>query len=118
MVRALLRTSTTPQTASPVSQPRLAATLASSVRCKLLAPIGAVGTQGVFVDDDSTGSWMTDVASELAHGNGTIDKAAAETGRDPREIRRLFDFAGTFGPAGRGFVHGPPEQWASNCCRS
>ncbi len=60
----------------------------------------------------SGGLWMTDVPGELAHGNRLIDEAAAETGRDPREIRRLFDFAGTFGPAAHGFVRGAPEQWA------
>jgi len=60
----------------------------------------------------SGGLWMTDVPDELAHGNRIIDDAAADAGRNPHQIRRLFDFAGTFGPAGRGYVHGPPQQWA------
>ena len=60
----------------------------------------------------SGGLWMTDVPAELAYGNRVIDEAATAAGRDPSEIRRLFDFAGTFGPNGRGFVQGPPQQWA------
>ena len=60
----------------------------------------------------SGGLWMTDVPAELAHGNRVIDDAATAAGRDPSEIRRLFDFAGTFGPIGRGFVQGLLQQWA------
>jgi len=60
----------------------------------------------------SGGLWMTDVPAELAHGNRVIDEAATAVGRNPGEIRRLFDFAGTFGAIGRGFVQGPPRQWA------
>jgi hypothetical protein len=40
-----------------------------------------------------------------------IDEAAVEAGRDPREIRRLYDSPGTFGPTRRGYLQGPPEQW-------
>jgi alkanesulfonate monooxygenase SsuD/methylene tetrahydromethanopterin reductase-like flavin-dependent oxidoreductase (luciferase family) len=60
----------------------------------------------------SGGLWMTDVPAELAHGNRVIDEAATAAGRDPGEIRRLFDFAGASGPNGRGFVQGSPQQWA------
>ena len=60
----------------------------------------------------SGGLWMTDVPRELAHGNRVIDEAAAENGRDPSQIRRVFDFAGTSEAGGRGFAHGSPGQWA------
>jgi|GEM_PF-1532586 hypothetical protein len=40
-----------------------------------------------------------------------IDEAAVEAGCDPREIRRLYDSPGTFGPTRRGYLQGPPEQW-------
>ena len=56
-------------------------------------------------------AWMTDVERELAEGNRMVDEAAAEAGRDPRQIRRIFDFHGTFGRAGRGMVHGQSEDW-------
>jgi alkanesulfonate monooxygenase SsuD/methylene tetrahydromethanopterin reductase-like flavin-dependent oxidoreductase (luciferase family) len=48
---------------------------------------------------------------ELERGNRAIDEAAAEAGRDPREIRRLLNIQGAFGAADRGFLQGPPAQW-------
>lgn len=59
----------------------------------------------------SGGAWMTDVDAELALGNEAIDQAAVEAGRDPGQIRRIFDFAGSFDHAGNGFVHGEPQRW-------
>jgi alkanesulfonate monooxygenase SsuD/methylene tetrahydromethanopterin reductase-like flavin-dependent oxidoreductase (luciferase family) len=49
--------------------------------------------------------------SELERGNEIIDEAALGAGRDPREIRRLLNVKGTFGPANEGFLQGPPGQW-------
>jgi Luciferase-like monooxygenase len=57
-------------------------------------------------------AWMTDVERELAEGHRMVDEAATEAGRDPRQIRRIFDFHGTFGSAGRGMVQGQAEDWA------
>jgi alkanesulfonate monooxygenase SsuD/methylene tetrahydromethanopterin reductase-like flavin-dependent oxidoreductase (luciferase family) len=41
-----------------------------------------------------------------------IDEAAEEAGRDPSEIRRVYNVSGTIadGPV-RGLLHGPPEHW-------
>ena len=42
------------------------------------------------------------------------DRRAGSTptaGRDPREIRRLVNIAGTLTAESRGFLHGPPKQW-------
>jgi alkanesulfonate monooxygenase SsuD/methylene tetrahydromethanopterin reductase-like flavin-dependent oxidoreductase (luciferase family) len=57
------------------------------------------------------GAWMANVDAELALGNEAIDQAATEAGRDPSQVRRIFDFAGIFGRAGGGFVHGSPQRW-------
>jgi hypothetical protein len=54
---------------------------------------------------------MTDVEGELALGNRIIDEAATEAGRDPRDVRRIFDYHGSFGHARRGFLQDPPAQW-------
>lgn len=54
---------------------------------------------------------MTDVEGELAAGNRIIDEAATVAGRDPRQVRRIFDFTGAFGPASRGYLQGPPQRW-------
>jgi alkanesulfonate monooxygenase SsuD/methylene tetrahydromethanopterin reductase-like flavin-dependent oxidoreductase (luciferase family) len=59
----------------------------------------------------AAGLIMTDPYREVAEGNAMIDEAAVEAGRDPREIRRLYDSPGTFGPTRRGYLQGPPEQW-------
>jgi FAD/FMN-containing dehydrogenase len=48
---------------------------------------------------------------DLERGNRAIDEAAAEAGRDPREIRRLLNIQGAFDTDDRGFLQGPPEQW-------
>jgi alkanesulfonate monooxygenase SsuD/methylene tetrahydromethanopterin reductase-like flavin-dependent oxidoreductase (luciferase family) len=53
---------------------------------------------------------MTDVETELAVGNKIVDDAAKAVGRDPRHVRRIFDFHGSFGVAG-GFARGRTEQW-------
>ena len=53
--------------------------------------------------------WMT--LDDLATGNHIIDEAAMAAGRDPREIRRLVNIAGSFTTTHRGFLQGPQEQW-------
>lgn len=51
---------------------------------------------------------------DLAEMNKHIDEGAQQAGRDPRAIRRLLNIAGQFGRTGRGFLNGPPQQWAEN----
>ncbi|GAA3446273.1 LLM class flavin-dependent oxidoreductase [Planomonospora venezuelensis] len=49
---------------------------------------------------------------DVPAGNKIIDEAAAEAGRDPREIRRLLNLAGGgFEDSGRGPLQGPPARW-------
>jgi alkanesulfonate monooxygenase SsuD/methylene tetrahydromethanopterin reductase-like flavin-dependent oxidoreductase (luciferase family) len=50
----------------------------------------------------------------IAGANATIDDAATRAGRDPREVRRLLNIAGTFGASRGGFLQGPPEQWVED----
>jgi alkanesulfonate monooxygenase SsuD/methylene tetrahydromethanopterin reductase-like flavin-dependent oxidoreductase (luciferase family) len=49
---------------------------------------------------------------ELPAMNRTIDAAAEEAGRDPAEIRRLYNIAGRFASRGTGFLQGPAGMWA------
>jgi alkanesulfonate monooxygenase SsuD/methylene tetrahydromethanopterin reductase-like flavin-dependent oxidoreductase (luciferase family) len=49
--------------------------------------------------------------AQLPAMHATIDSAAEAAGRDPAEIRRLYNISGSFG-RGSGFLAGPPEQWA------
>jgi hemerythrin-like domain-containing protein len=59
--------------------------------------------------------WLPSLAyaglAELPAMNGAIDEAAAEAGRAPEDIRRLYNVNGTFGN-GRGFLQGPATAWA------
>ncbi|TGO06598.1 LLM class flavin-dependent oxidoreductase [Serinibacter arcticus] len=50
----------------------------------------------------------------LAPGNATIDAAAREAGRDPREIRRLLNIQGAFSARTTGPLQGPPERWVED----
>jgi alkanesulfonate monooxygenase SsuD/methylene tetrahydromethanopterin reductase-like flavin-dependent oxidoreductase (luciferase family) len=49
---------------------------------------------------------------DLAAGNKVIDEAAQQAGRSPAQIRRLLNVSGQFGPASRGPLDGPADQWA------
>lgn len=48
---------------------------------------------------------------DLAAMNAVIDKAAADAGRDPGAIRRLYNVSGSFDGDG-GWFAGPPAVWA------
>jgi alkanesulfonate monooxygenase SsuD/methylene tetrahydromethanopterin reductase-like flavin-dependent oxidoreductase (luciferase family) len=47
----------------------------------------------------------------LAGAQARIDAAAAEAGRDPAAIRRLYNISGRIGPGGGRFLDGPAGQW-------
>ena len=49
---------------------------------------------------------------ELTQMNRHIDDAALAAGRAPRDIRRFLNITGQFASQGRGFLQGPPSQWA------
>jgi alkanesulfonate monooxygenase SsuD/methylene tetrahydromethanopterin reductase-like flavin-dependent oxidoreductase (luciferase family) len=49
---------------------------------------------------------------ELTEMNQHIDDAALAAGREPRAIRRFLNITGQFASQGRGFLQGPPSQWA------
>ncbi|MEU8176275.1 LLM class flavin-dependent oxidoreductase [Microbispora hainanensis] len=50
---------------------------------------------------------------ELGAMSEIVDAAAERAGRDPAEIRRVYNIAGRFsGAAGEGFLDGPPAVWA------
>ena len=46
----------------------------------------------------------------LAEANAIIDQAALDAGREPADVRRIYNISGSFGRGG-GFLQGPPEQW-------
>lgn len=50
------------------------------------------------------GIWMHDVDTEMAEANRIIDDAATRSGRNPRAVRRIFDFGGDL-------ASGPVDRW-------
>ena len=48
----------------------------------------------------------------LAAMNAVIDAAAAEAGRPPAAVRRIYNIAGSFDGGGGAFLQGPPKVWA------
>lgn len=65
--------------------------------------------------------WLPSLAylsdGDLARGNATIDDAAREAGRDPREIRRLLNISGRFSAQSTGVLQGPPARWVEDLLR-
>jgi alkanesulfonate monooxygenase SsuD/methylene tetrahydromethanopterin reductase-like flavin-dependent oxidoreductase (luciferase family) len=49
---------------------------------------------------------------ELGRMTRLLDEAARDAGREPAEIRRLYNIAGTFGERATGYLQGPPSLWA------
>ena len=55
-----------------------------------------------------------DERGELRRSGAIIDAAARKAGRDPREVRRILNVAGTFQTERGGFLQGPPAQWVDD----
>jgi alkanesulfonate monooxygenase SsuD/methylene tetrahydromethanopterin reductase-like flavin-dependent oxidoreductase (luciferase family) len=47
----------------------------------------------------------------LPQAQARIDEAASAAGRDPADVRRIYNVFGTIGDRGGGFLQGPPQQW-------
>ncbi|GAA0562998.1 LLM class flavin-dependent oxidoreductase [Actinomadura livida] len=56
--------------------------------------------------------YIEDGLRGITDGNARIDEAAVRAGREPSSVRRMMNFMRTgLGPAGQGFLDGPPEMW-------
>jgi alkanesulfonate monooxygenase SsuD/methylene tetrahydromethanopterin reductase-like flavin-dependent oxidoreductase (luciferase family) len=77
--------------------------------------VGAYGPRMLALIGRLADGWVpssTYVPPErLGAAQARIDDAAAAAGRDPAAIRRLYNVSGRIGPAGGGFLDGPPGQW-------
>lgn len=52
--------------------------------------------------------------AELAAANAIIDEAARAAGRQPADVRRLYNISGSFAPRSGGFLDGPTDQWVDD----
>ena len=80
--------------------------------------IGAVKPRMLRLTGRKGDGWVPSLArlepGALADGNARIDDAAADAGRDPREIRRLLNVGGRFAADATGFLQGSPTQWVED----
>ncbi len=60
-------------------------------------------------------SWAT--PDKLPGMHGRIDEGAARAGRDPGEIRRVYNLSGTIGSEGDGLLEGPASKWVEQLSR-
>ncbi len=54
---------------------------------------------------------------KLPELQGRIDEAALEAGREPGEIRRVYNVSGNIGPGGEGVLDGPTSKWVEGLAR-
>lgn len=84
--------------------------------------IGAVGPRMLALTGRLGDGWIPSSSyvppEKLAESNGRIDEAAAQAGRDPRQIRRLYNVVGriTGGERG-GYLEGPVDYWVDELRR-
>ncbi|TDC51804.1 LLM class flavin-dependent oxidoreductase [Actinomadura sp. KC345] len=78
--------------------------------------LGVGGPRGLALTGRSADGWLPSSAwaapERLPGLHARIDEAAAGAGRDPADVRRLYNVGGTITDgASEGFLHGPPSQW-------
>ncbi|PWG12171.1 5,10-methylene tetrahydromethanopterin reductase [Streptomyces sp. V2] len=73
--------------------------------------LGAVGPRMLALAGEKADGWLPSVPhvppGRLAAGHRAVDEAAASAGREPREVRRLYNLS----PGPGGFPQGPPSTW-------
>jgi alkanesulfonate monooxygenase SsuD/methylene tetrahydromethanopterin reductase-like flavin-dependent oxidoreductase (luciferase family) len=77
--------------------------------------LGAYGPRMLRLTGRLADGWLPSQGylppERLAEANRIVDDAAADAGRDPAAVRRLYNVSGTFGRGG-GLVQGSPADWA------
>ncbi|WP_392668471.1 LLM class flavin-dependent oxidoreductase [Streptomyces sp. LN785] len=73
--------------------------------------VGAVGPRMLKLTGATADGWLPSVPhvppGRLAAGNRVVDEAAVAAGRDPSEVRRLYNLS----PGPDGFPQGPLDAW-------
>ncbi|WP_426504229.1 LLM class flavin-dependent oxidoreductase [Dactylosporangium sp. McL0621] len=77
--------------------------------------VGAIKPRALALTGRLADGWLPSSPyvppEQLAESNRRIDEAADAAGRRPRDVRRLYNIAGTFRGDGREFLQGPPKVW-------
>ncbi|WP_035812247.1 LLM class flavin-dependent oxidoreductase [Jiangella gansuensis] len=79
--------------------------------------LGAYGPRALHLTGRLADGWVpsldADLLARLPELNDRVDAGAAEAGRDPSAVRRVFNVAGTITDGeSNGFLAGPAAQWA------
>ena len=78
--------------------------------------LGAIKPRMLRLTGRLADGWLPSSAyvppEQLPASNAIIDEAAAAAGRQPGDVRRLYNLMGSFDGAGDGFLNGPPRLWA------
>lgn len=85
----------------PVGDPEI---LVGAMKPRMLRLVGRLADGWMMPNSGVVGPDQTEVM------NKTIDDAALEAGRDPADVRRLYNLFGRFG-SGAGFVQGSEKDW-------
>jgi alkanesulfonate monooxygenase SsuD/methylene tetrahydromethanopterin reductase-like flavin-dependent oxidoreductase (luciferase family) len=83
--------------------------------------LGVLGPKAVRLVGEKADGWSVSAPyvppDRLPELNGIIDAAAAEAGRDPGAIRRLYNVAGAIVEEDSGPFEGPVERWVETLSR-
>jgi alkanesulfonate monooxygenase SsuD/methylene tetrahydromethanopterin reductase-like flavin-dependent oxidoreductase (luciferase family) len=78
--------------------------------------VGAIGPRSLRQTGRIADGWVPslrpDTAAKLPELNARVDEGAAEVGREPSAVRRVFNVNGVITDGGsEGFLRGPVDQW-------
>lgn len=77
--------------------------------------LGAAGPRMLRLTGRLADGWVPSLfwapPERLPGLHAEIDAGAAEAGREPREIRRVYNLSGNIGAKGEGILQGPPSKW-------
>ena len=77
--------------------------------------VGAYGPRMLGLIGRKADGWVPSLGysppERLPGMHEKIDEGAAEAGRDPSEIKRVYNVSGNIGPEGEGLLEGPARKW-------
>ena len=77
--------------------------------------VGAYGPRMLGLIGRKADGWVPSLGfsppERLPEMHRRIDEGAAEAGRDPSEIKRVYNVSGNIGPEGEGPLEGPAPKW-------
>jgi alkanesulfonate monooxygenase SsuD/methylene tetrahydromethanopterin reductase-like flavin-dependent oxidoreductase (luciferase family) len=83
--------------------------------------VGAYGPRMLSLIGRLADGWVPSLGyaspEKLPEMQGRIDEAAADAGREPEEIRRVYNVNGRIGDEHRGLLDGPVEHWVEELTR-